>query len=207
MKRRTFLLLVVLLALLSGCGRGEVVPPSEDTAAAPSQTQQQTAASESGTAQVQAAKKDLTFFVEGEREVLPATRYTGAGYVIYIPDEGWHFEREEDDGMTEERWESIWNDEVELTVYTRPVYPDASAAVTRDIFLAGSDYVFEDVTGGVAGDPLVGREADGDYLCFMTAEGSGGTTYIVAWEYPAEAAEGFGARLRVIADTFTVIEG
>ena len=149
-------------------------------------------------------KKYLTFLVEGETEILPATRYTGAGYVIYIPDEGWCFEREEEDGMTEERWESVWNDEVELSVYTRPPYPESSAAATRDIFLADSDYVFEDAEGGTAGDPLVGREADGDYLCFMTAEGSGGVTYIVAWEYPAEAAEGFGARLRVIADTFAV---
>ena len=155
---------------------------------------------------MQEEKKDLTFRVEGETEVLPATRYAGAGYVIYIPDEGWRFEREVDDGITEERWESIYNDEVGLTVYTHPVYPDASAATTKGAFLADSDYVFEDVAGGTPGDPLTGREADGDYLCFMAAEGSGGVTYIVAWEYPAEAAEGFGARLRVIADTFVVTD-
>jgi len=203
-KRLISSLMAFVLLCAVGCGRA-VVPPAGDTAVTP-QTQPLPAAPEVSTAQVQAAKKDLTFFVEGEQEVLPATRYTGAGYVIYIPDEGWRFEKEMDDGMQLERWESVWNDEVELTVYTRPVYPDASAAVTRDLFLADSDYVFENVTGGVAGDPLVGREADGDYLCFMTAEGAGGVTYIVAWEYPAEAAEGFGARLRVIADTFAVIK-
>lgn len=32
---------------------------------------------------------DLTFFVEGEEEALPATLYVGDGYFLYIPDEDW----------------------------------------------------------------------------------------------------------------------
>lgn len=215
MKKLVVFTAFTVLLLLSGCGRGETAQPSGEAALQvpqlpeqaeelPAAPEQPPMAPELEPAPPQEEKRDLTFLVEGETELLPATRYTGAGYVIYIPDEGWRLEREEEDGMTEERWESVWNDEVELTVYTRPPYPESSAAVTRDLFLADSDYVFEDTEGGMTDDPLVGRESDGDYLCFVTAEGSGGVTYIVAWEYPAEAAEGFGARLRVIADTFAV---
>ena len=200
MKWSVFLSALVLLLLLSGCGRSETVPSAQ----MPGQAELLPAVPEQELAGEQEGRRDLTFFVEGEREILPATRHTGAGYVIYIPDEGWRFEREIDDGVTEERWESIYNGDVELTVYTYPAYPGASAEMTKLAFLRDSGHVLEDGMGGAPGDPLVGKETDGDYLCFVAAEGYEGVTYIVAWEYPAEAAEGFGARLRVIADTFAV---
>ena len=52
---------------------------------------------------------------------------------------------------------------------------------------------------------LTGVDEDGDHLSFMLAEGAG-TVYVISWEYPAEAAEGFGVRLEQIAGTFEVME-
>ena len=57
---------------------------------------------------------------------------------------------------------------------------------------------------GDLGDPLTGVDEDGDWLGFMAAEGQGGETYVVAWEYPAGTEEGFGSRLPQIANTFEV---
>ena len=65
--------------------------------------------------------------------------------------------------------------------------------------------MFEDLLGGELGDPLTGVDEDGDHLSFMLAEGAG-TVYVISWEYPAEAAEGFGVRLEQIAGTFEVME-
>ena len=52
---------------------------------------------------------------------------------------------------------------------------------------------------------MTGVDEDGDHLSFMLAEGAG-TVYVISWEYPAEAAEGFGVRLEQIAGTFEVME-
>jgi len=200
MKTKILLLLTALLFMLCGCGRKDTAQRPEGEETPP---QAQPPAGQHASESPADERKDITFRIEGEEETVRTLRHTGEGYSIYIPEEDWRFEREEDDGIIEERWESLRNDDVELTVRTYPVYPDASVETTKLAFLRESGYVFEDLTGGTPGDPLVGREADGDYLCFVAAEGAGGATYIVAWEYPAEAAEGFGVRLRVMADTFS----
>lgn len=207
MKRTGLLPLIAMLLLVSGCGQRVNVPPADSAELPPSQVQQtpvQDLPAQNAPAQAEEDRKDITFLIEGQEETVRTLRHTGKGYTLYIPEEGWRFERETDDGVTEERWESIYNDEVELAVCTYPVYPDASAETTKLAFAKESGYVFEDLMGGTADDPLVGTEADGDRLCFFAAEGDDGVTYIVAWEYPTEAAEGFGVRLRVMADTFVL---
>lgn len=146
----------------------------------------------------------LEISVEGQPEQVPAALYIGEGYSIYIPQEGWWLETDTDDGVKEETWESMVNDEVELHVLRYEAYPDATAAATKADFVAKSGYVFEDLMGGSLGDPLTGVDEEGDFLSFMAAEGQEGVTYVVAWEYPAQAAEGFGARLARIAGTFQV---
>ena len=72
----------------------------------------------------------------------------------------------------------------------------------RDAFAQSSGYEFEDLMGGSPGDPLAGTNENGDYLSFFVAAGNGAASYAVSWRYPAEAAEGFGARLPTIAGTF-----
>lgn len=80
---------IVLLSLflLTGCGQKPEtpVPPSD-----PSPTQQEPNEPPANTepeTPARAEQVDLTFFVEGEEEALPATLYVGDGYSLYIPDE------------------------------------------------------------------------------------------------------------------------
>lgn len=147
---------------------------------------------------------ELEITVEGVSEQLPAALYIGDGYSIYIPEEGWEHEQETEGHITEDSWESTVNDEVELRVLHYGVYPDASLIETKSHFARECGYVFTDLLGGDLGDPLTGIDEDGDWLGFMAAEGQGGETYVVAWEYPAGTEEGFGARLPQIANTFEV---
>ena len=204
MRRMSFILICLLILALSGCGQKAQTPPpaaetpvTEPPAETPAEDRNPTAA-ELGREE----KTNLAFTVEGETELVPVTLYIGQGYSIYIPDEGWRLEKWVDDGIPEDTWESIVNDDVELTVSH---YAGKTAMEARDAFVRDEDYVFEDLMGGELGDPLTGMDEDGDYLSFMVAEGAD-TVYVISWEYPAEAAEGFGTRLALIANTFQLTE-
>lgn len=147
------------------------------------------------TTSAQPAPPVQEFRVEGMQEQVAVTVYQGQGYTISIPDSGWRLERDVDDGVFEDTWESTVSDDVELQVSR---YEGKTAAAARDAFVRDhDDYRFDDLTG----DLVTGSERDGDVLVFFTRE-TGGTTYLVSWQYPAYAAEGFGSRLRQIADTF-----
>ena len=207
MRRLSFILIGLLILALSGCGQKAQTPPPAvetppaeipaETPAPPTEDRNPTAA-ELGREET----TELAFTVEGETELIPVTLYIGQGYSIYIPSEGWRLEKWVDDGIPEDTWESIVNDDVELTVSH---YAGKTAMEARDAFVRDEDYVFEDLMGGELGDPLTGMDEDGDYLSFMVAQGAD-TVYVISWEYPAESAEGFGARLSQMADTFQVME-
>ena len=111
-----------------------------------------------------------------------------------------------DDGVAEDIWESTVNDEVELEVSRYPAAANAALADVKAGFAKACGYVFEDLMGGDLGDPLTGMDEDGDFLSFMAAQSADGAVAVISWEYPAEAAEGFGARLTQIANTFELTE-
>ena len=98
---------IVLLSLflLTGCGQKPEtpVPPSD-----PSPTQQEPnepPASTEPETPARADQVDLTFFVEGEEEALPATLYVGDGYSLYIPDEDWDGpEQSTESGVPTDTW-------------------------------------------------------------------------------------------------------
>ena len=145
-------------------------------------------------------KKDLVFMVEGTEEPVPATLYIGQGYSIYIPDEGWRLERAMDGIIPEDTWESTVNHDVELRVLHlgEKTLEQAKAWVTA----AEDDYrLIEDKQGGLGGTDAEDREVLEARFC-----SSGSQMYAVLYEYPMEAAEGFGARLGQIAETFEVME-
>ena len=197
----------LLVLALSGCGQKTQTPPpaAETPAETPAGTTGETPAGDRNPTAAELGREETTelaFTVEGETELIPVTLYIGQGYSIYIPSEGWRLEKWVDDGIPEDTWESIVNDDVELTVSH---YAGKTTMEARDAFVRDEDYVFEDLMGGELGDPLTGMDEDGDYLSFMVAQGAD-TVYVISWEYPAEAAEGFGARLGQIADTFQVME-
>ena len=210
------LLLTCALALtlaLTACGQTQTPAPEKPVNAG--QAVQETEKPQTGVPEDRnptAAELDreetaeLTMSVEGTEEKIPATLSIRQGYSIYIPDEGWKLETDHDDdgAAWEDQWESTVNDDVELAVRC---YAGVTAAEAKERFVRDEDdYVFEDLLGGDLGDPLTGTDPeDGDALSFMAAE-KDGNTYVVYWKYPAEAAEGFGARLPVIAETFRLME-
>ncbi len=207
MRRLSVVLMGLLVLALSGCGQKAQTPPpaAETPAETPAGTTEEPPAGDRNPTAAELGREETTelaFTVEGETELIPVTLYIGQGYSIYIPSEGWRLEKWVDDGIPEDTWESIVNDDVELTVSH---YTGKTAMEARDAFVRDEDYVFEDLMGGELGDPLIGMDEDGDYLSFMVAQGAD-TVYVISWEYPAEAAEGFGARLGQIANTFQVME-
>lgn len=207
--KRTVVYTLLLMLALSGCGQQKetALPDTGNTLPQEEQTQQSASAAVNDRSPAAAElgrpeKTDLEFVVEGETEYLPAALYIGQGYSMYIPDTGWRLETDMDDGIPEDTWESTLNDDVELTVSH---YSGVSEHEARTRFAADQDgYIFEDLMGGGWGDPLMGMEADGDRVAFMSTEGNG-TVYVVSWKYPAEAAEGFGVRLTQIAETFELM--
>ena len=209
--KRVILSGILLTLLLSGCGgtktTAEKAPAPESQPPAAEQTAP--AGADRNPTAAELGREDravLEVTVEGETEEVPAALFIGQGYSLYIPEEGWRYEKDLDDGVAEDTWESILNGEVELEVRQYPASPDRGLEAVKAAFVKGRDYVFEDLMGGGLGDPLAGVDEDGDFLSFMTAEGADGTVYVISWEYPAEAAEGFGARLAQIANTFQLME-
>lgn len=201
---------ITALALtLSACGQTQTTtPPASSTEDGQTTTQTPVSSDRNPTASELGREETttLTISVEGTDEEVPATLAIRQGYSIYIPDEGWTFETDgRDDGAVwEDSWDSTVNDDVELGVrcYAGQTLDQAKQQFVQD----KEDYVFEDLLGGELGDPLTGADAeDNEVLSFMAAERDG-ETYVVFWTYPAEAAEGFGARLSAIAQTFALME-
>ena len=225
---KKLILILSLLLALSGCGQktSPVVPDVPPTApetvapetAAPETTAPETTAPETTAPETTAPavlaedrnptaaelgreeKKDLVFMVEGTEEAVPATLYIGQGYSIYIPDEGWRLEKDVDDGIPEDTWESTVNHDVELRVLHlgEKTLEQAQEWVTAE----EDDYrLIEDKQGGLGGTDEKNRE-----MLEVRFYPSGSQMYAVLYEYPMEAAEGFGARLSQITETFEVMQ-
>ena len=203
MKKMIFLL--ALLLALTGCGQKPATPPpaAETPAAeAPAETPTLSAGDRNPTAAElgREEKTELAFTVEGETELVPATLYIGQGYSIYIPDEGWRLEKWVDGGIPEDTWESIVNDDVELTVLHlgEKTLEEAQTWVKAE----EDDYqLVEDKQGGLGGTDAGDRE-----MLEVRFHPSGSSMYAVLYKYPMEAAEGFGIRLGQIANTFQLME-
>ena len=202
MRRLSLILTGLLLLALSGCGqKAQTPPPAPETPVAETQTEtpdgdRNPTAAELGREE----KTNLAFTVEGETELVPVTLYIGQGYSIYIPDEGWRLEKWVDDGIPEDTWESVVNDDVELTVLHlgEKTLAEAQGWVKAE----EDDYqLVEDKQGGLGGTDAGDRE-----MLEVRFHPSGSSMYAVLYKYPMEAAEGFGTRLGVMADTFQIME-
>ena len=149
MRRLSVVLMGLLVLALSGCGQKAQTPPpaAETPAETPAGTTEETPAGERNPTAAELGREETTelaFTVEGETELIPVTLYIGQGYSIYIPSEGWRLEKWVDDGIPEDTWESIVNDDVELTVSH---YAGKTTMEARDAFVRDEDYVFEDLMG------------------------------------------------------------
>ena len=128
----------------------------------------------------------ITFQVEGMEEVLPATIFEGLHYTLTIPTEGWEM-------IASECWASEANGEVQFWV------TDYAGEDVDDVLQKLLDGGYEKAEF----DPyLVSREDEEGILHYVKLFSENEETIGIFYCYPAEAAEGFGTRIRTIVDTF-----
>ena len=190
-------LLPLLLSLLLLPGCGPAVPAGADpTASAPDGPASSGAVSAGAEEAERPGTTELVFLLEGEEETVSAALYTGSGYSLYIPTEGWQYERDSEEGVPVDEWKSLDQDEAQLRIYS---LGDRTLAQAQDwIRTEEDDYqLLEDRQGG-----LFGEDAEDQELLEVTFVQADGAIYALVRTYPAEAAEGFGVRLSVLADTF-----
>ena len=134
----------------------------------------------------------LEFSLEGAVERQDATLYVGNGYSIYITDDGW---LPTPGANGEVSWRSRYNGEVTITVI-----PNAGATTdqAKESLFAGFAEVTQD------GEYFVAyNEINQFYRAARLIETPNGILAAV-WNYGLESAEGFGARLRVLAGTLMI---
>lgn len=130
----------------------------------------------------------LTFLKEGEEEHKQATLAVGDGYSIYLPDGEW---QQSDTDM----WTAAVNEQVHLWVMH---YEDKTIeAVGQE--LTDDGYVTEEDGSR--------QKQEGDLLNHALLKQTESDVWGVFYCYPAEAEEGWGRELPVIADTFAVSFG
>ncbi len=180
-----FALSVGMLLSLCGCMRGglQATGTTGETAGTTEATETTVPAP------TRAQKAQLEFFLEGMTEYQDATLYVGDGYSLYITDDGWLETPGENGEMT---WQSSYNPDISFTVI-----PHAGTDLTqaRDALLG------EYALSGEDGEYIYGSNDSGlFYRAARLIETPDGILAAV-WNYSLEAAEGFGARLRVVAAT------
>ena len=187
MKQRFFILLSALM-LLSFCGcRSSGLHPASATAAS---TEATTEATTVATLPVptREAHTQLEFFLEGMQEYQDATLFVGDGYSLYITDDDWVVQQNPEDVT----WVCSYNPDITLTVI--PNAGDTFQQAKETIFAGFSSTETE-------GEYVYGWiESHGICMAARLIETEDGILAAV-WLYTLEAAEGFGARLRVIAST------
>ena len=138
---------------------------------------------------------ELSFLVEGMEQACPATLYVGQDYSIYIPDGEWTYSSGSAGGLPLDLWESVNNQDVKLLIVNLGNVSFADAQLWVRAYLPSFD-LLEDKQGGLGGLD------EGDNLADIRFYPLQSSMFAVIQMYPMEASEGFGVRLRVIADTF-----
>lgn len=197
--KKTILYICILLTMLltlSACATavaGSAEPAASSGSASAASEVLPSTAEELG----RDASTTLIMTLEGMEEKVPATLYvgqTGGGYSLYIPSEGW---TNTQDGC----WSPDVNTDVSLEIRFDggTSAEQASAELTR----SGSGYElygFAEQEQGV----YRGRDKERSMTVQVRLAETSDGTYEIWQIYPDEAAEGFGARLGFLADTFQV---
>lgn len=137
------------------------------------------------------AKNDKVYTSVGGGDEL----HQGDGYTLTLPQKGYRYDKDYDDGTLEEKWEYTKKDDVEIKVTS---YKGLDEETARNRFLReNNEYIFEDLSGY----PICGTEIDGDTLWFDLHKEDEGV-YIVSWEYPKNTSEKIQKELSDIALTF-----
>lgn len=180
--------------LLTGCTAADSPAPSAPSAGAVSTIDRALTAEELG--------RDETTKLDAAGDSFSAVLHVGQGYSLYIPDDGWTLELTDDSDIPRDCWTADALEGVSLSIYH---YADMSSGVARSRFLDSCGYVFEDLSGGETDDPLYGQNGAGSTMGLAVEESTNGTTYVIAWKYPAEG-EAYGPILDAMAGSFELME-
>lgn len=150
--------------------------------------------------------------IQGENgvETVEATIYTGSGYTIAVPSEGWTREK------NEPQWSPGSNDDVELTIrfYTGKTADEA----VKLLQAAEDDYTFQATAqttlgSGLTATELAGKETergDGEeivvaqIIAYFVETESG--CYGLILECPEEETARYGGYLAAMANSFTLVQ-
>ena len=130
--------------------------------------------------------KTISYYLEGQEQSETFTRYRGNGWYLYLP-QGWEKDADAD------LWRYAANRDIRLEV--RVVGASDLAEAQAKIRDAETIPLVEGKQGDLLGD-------NGKTVLHVRFYEGGYGTFAVLCRYPAEAAEGGGVRLQVIADTF-----
>lgn len=136
----------------------------------------------------------LEFYLEGEPVQEAVTLFLGEGYSLYVPREGWTRQSLEENAAPVDKWHSDRNQDVFYAVAKLDGMDLTQAQNWVRTFWPAHSLI-EDKQGGLMG------EGKGLVFCSAFFPGPEGQ-YAVLWQYPDEAAEGFGVTLSVLTDTF-----
>lgn len=190
MKKRGILLIVCLSLLLAGCSGGGAAeqPPATSEAAPP-------VCAEPAPVQPVRTITELVMEVEGQQETVAAEIWDFGSYCVTIPAEDWTFTQY----TNCECWGTTWNDRVYFSVYH---FPGKTQVQAIHAYAEVSGFLFEDLLGGGSPEGYLTGNRNDLYCCYFAAENGD----VIAWEFPAEAAEGFGARMTAMAKTYLPAE-
>lgn len=141
----------------------------------------------------------LEYYLEGEPTRTQAALFSGEGYSLYIPVEGWICTEMQLDGASAQLWCSEANDAVRLSVIWLAGQNTEQAKQWVRTAAPGYELV-EDARGGMGGMDAADQMLDA--MLYPIQSG----VYVLAQQYPLEAAEGFGTRMSVFADTFELMD-
>lgn len=128
----------------------------------------------------------LTFFREGEQEQKQARLVTGDGYAIYLPEDEWQPEGPD-------RWRMTVNEQVRIWIGH---FGDGPMDLLNQKL---------ENDGYVTVEEHVRRKQEGDLVYYVRLKEYEHDMWQIFYCYPAEAEEGWGRELPVIADTFSLL--
>lgn len=143
------------------------------------------------------AKKDsmeaimISYSLEGAEEEMPAHRYVGDGFCIYIPDMGWNVYKPWDSSV---EMEAVY-DNSEIRIWVEH-YPNESSLEVEERLLS-EGYAYDD-------NVVKLRKFDGPFLLEARIVAQDNDVWVVSSSF--NAAYEWGSRVDAIAATFTIIK-
>lgn len=145
---------------------------------------------------VRPERGEVDYFTEAQA----ATLYHGAGYTLYVPDQGWTVTADPDRRMV--TWALAEREDATLSVR---VWPGLGRATEEALYAAvraeTPDYPL------VSEVPMTLRYVDHGEVLTVRFYQYGGDCYTITQHYPNESQVGYGSRVAAVAQTFLLFPG